>query len=1550
MFQRSLLLGIFCLLLAGRAISQVNLQTGSATFSLPIFNWQDDKSRLNSFIALSYNSGNGLRVSDLPSNVGQGWNLIAGGQIVRIQVGEPDDQWPKDGNEWDITKYPAGILYATVPAYNGCPTALTKYPIYGWKNQIYKQHNVLAEDKQLDYFSFQFNGKAGMFVVDPTNIGTCQSLGDTKIKINFQQDANLINQGIRTRITSFSIQDVDGLIYKFAQHGLTKLLKSEYCDKNQVQLQKQPKFTNDKVYHQAGFDNGQIVNPWVIGSWYLTEIEDALTHRKITFNYTIRNINNSAGDDIIYNSEKDYSIIFHKKSITQTPEVTSINFPDGHLATLNYGANRLDLSGDYVLSSIDISYLSRYLSRHELSSSYFILNRYGTPISEYQKRMSRLCLLSVKKIGHDMLEDSPPYKFDYYTGSNTPDDIVPPPFTHSKDIWGFYNGDQSMGYWNEAIYPTENISDLSNNKLKGLVYLRNGTTGSVLNPKSGYSRNGLLKQIIYPTGGTLTYNYLQNTGVLGGATRDVGGVHVSQTSSTDGGYSNGCGNPLITQYNYVMNGPGSNSSLWGLEMPVNSRISYNHYQPEWKSYKWSLNCIPFGCCYYHFQYPGIESMQQATDLSGFQKAMATLSPVLGIISLISTIQDIITAFGGTPGALIIDVILGIVQVAITCIGNQARDNTATLTFSSNLNDAAPLPTQFKRVEVTESSGGIGKTVQEFTSDDDYPIWVVSNPNYASKQRFAPWAYGLPKKATVLDASGNLIKQTENIYDFTYAMDMLNYCSPSHGLPCNTSGLTTNLVSCKCEVDKSYSQRNTNWSDPNQYNNSYQLNSNNDLKVDFYGMFTGRTKLTSSKERTFKPGSNTEYLESSTNYTYNPINYEPETINTTDFTGETKYKWITYSCDYSVNSGILLTLNQNNIIAAPVATSTYIFTNKFAPYGWQRFYLNEEVTEYAVMGSGDIKPYRSLEQRFDKPLPYYNPGGPAFSGYAGPGSSSNPPYKETQTFTYDGAGILIGVKDEGNRNIANIYDYNDKYITASVINADPVADYPVYTSFETASFGGWSLINSGVLNTTTAMTGVLSYNLTAGKFGSNPTKFRATLNIGKPYIVSFWSSTILTVSGGATLTKSAPTINGFTYYEYDVPQGTSIVDVSGSTGTIDELRCYPKSARMRTVTYDPIVGKTSECDENNRITYFEYDNLGRLRFIKDEKKNVVKMYEYNNVSAAKQNGCPGIYYNKLISEKFKKDNCGTGYLGGEVTYTVAANTYSSLLSQADADAQADAFLLANGQTFANANGTCTLLFYNTPQSQNFITESCGLGYVGGTVTYTVPAGRYWSTVSQADANQMALDEIDANGDNYANTAPNSVCLPDANPVWIWLEGASWYCMVVNGSSHLFVFETDINPNSNSYLSTRWSDTGPSDLCAAGTYWNVAQSANFTRNNCLTGYTGSTVTYTVPAGTYSSTISQANADQLAINDVNANGQAYANVHGTCTPAGGCPPYCENTPQFKCINDNCEQGFRVNTNSYPDQGNYPFWICVFHYEFSDGSWSIDLYESNPDPCYSN
>ncbi len=121
-------------------------------------------------------------------------------------------------------------------------------------------------------------------------------------------------------------------------------------------------------------------------------------------------------------------------------------------------------------------------------------------------------------------------------------------------------------------------------------------------------------------------------------------------------------------------------------------------------------------------------------------------------------------------------------------------------------------------------------------------------------------------------------------------------------------------------------------------------------------------------------------------------------------------------------------------------------------------------------------------------------------------------------------------------------------------------------------------------------------------------------------------------------------------------------------------------------------------------------------------------------------------------------------------------------------------------------------------------------------------------------------------------------------------------------------------------------------------NALISQMFTRNNCPAGQTASSVLFTVPAGMFSGS-TQADADQLALNYLNANGQAYANANGTCTATPSCSPAtCSAQGEaWACINGICELGIQVFTNSYFDyfSGTY---MCVYHYEYSDGSWSSD------------
>ena len=78
--------------------------------------------------------------------------------------------------------------------------------------------------------------------------------------------------------------------------------------------------------------------------------------------------------------------------------------------------------------------------------------------------------------------------------------------------------------------------------------------------------------------------------------------------------------------------------------------------------------------------------------------------------------------------------------------------------------------------------------------------------------------------------------------------------------------------------------------------------------------------------------------------------------------------------------------------------------------------------------------------------------------------------------------------------------------------------------------------------------------------------------------------------------------------------TGSLDYQINVGTpgyvIDEVRVCPVGALMTTYTYDPQKGMTSKNDEKNQVTYYEYDDLGRLKRVLDHNRNILKTFTYS----------------------------------------------------------------------------------------------------------------------------------------------------------------------------------------------------------------------------------------------------------------------------------------------------------------------------------------------------
>ncbi len=147
----------------------------------------------------------------------------------------------------------------------------------------------------------------------------------------------------------------------------------------------------------------------------------------------------------------------------------------------------------------------------------------------------------------------------------------------------------------------------------------------------------------------------------------------------------------------------------------------------------------------------------------------------------------------------------------------------------------------------------------------------------------------------------------------------------------------------------------------------------------------------------------------------------------------------------------------------------------------------------------------------------------------------------------------------------------------------------------------------------------------------------------------------------------------------IDTATSVtIDDQMLRSTLSNFRNSLPGAKVWSYTYAPLIGMSSETDPNGITTYYEYDNFQRLKYIKNQDRDIIKDYSYNTLGS--------IAGNQAISWVFRKNNCSVGQYGEKVEFSVPANKHFAK-RQGEADALAWNELTLLGQQNANTKGQC-----------------------------------------------------------------------------------------------------------------------------------------------------------------------------------------------------------------------------------------------------------------------
>lgn len=443
-------------------MGNVNMSSGAITSSISLY----DIKMKSVTIPLSINyTSQGLKLDEIPSRVGMGWTLMAGGVINRTVRGAPDDE--------SIRLAEPNDFFANTAEY------------YAYLDNASKAAPDNDYDTQPDEYQFSFNGYSGKFVFNQNNQAVI--ISHSNLKINGYQNNS-----------QFIITTPDGVKYHFGYNNAFEKT-----------------ITTSMAYYSTYTDR-------IKTAFFLTKIE---APNGESINFTYNNINILTKPSITHTITNAWGT-GGNISCLECPTPQTIIQNDINISTIRYDSrylnsietssgvtinflyqNRPDASNDVRLIETSIAYSGIILKKYNFT--YF--DPTNIEVSGTNKRffLSKIGLEEKDVTTNNIINRE--HVFNYYNLENLPSRL-----TFSQDHWGFYNGQNNATFipYQSSLYAhSSSIANANRNAYWN--FSQTGTLKSITYPTGGIEEFSYEGNTAY-TSETLNTQTIQNISGIGG--------------------------------------------------------------------------------------------------------------------------------------------------------------------------------------------------------------------------------------------------------------------------------------------------------------------------------------------------------------------------------------------------------------------------------------------------------------------------------------------------------------------------------------------------------------------------------------------------------------------------------------------------------------------------------------------------------------------------------------------------------------------------------------------------------------------------------------------------------------------------------------------------------------------------------------------------------------------------------------------------------------------------------------------------------------------------